>query len=71
MIVWAPYERSLESLDNLTPEDVYTSRRQTVPDRRRRINRKNDQRAASTILPAESRLTMNLMSRKSLLNQAA
>ena len=33
-------ERYHESLDNLTPEDVYTGRGQTVLDRRRRIKQK-------------------------------
>lgn len=33
-------ERYHESLNNLTPEDVYTGRGQTVPNRRRRIKPK-------------------------------
>jgi hypothetical protein len=33
-------ERYHESLDNLTPEDVYTGRGQTVLDRRRKIKHK-------------------------------
>lgn len=33
-------ERYHESLNNLTPEDVYTGRGQTVLNRRRRIKRK-------------------------------
>jgi len=33
-------ERDHESLNNLTPEDVYTGRGQTVLDRRRRIKQK-------------------------------
>jgi transposase-like protein len=34
------YERYHESLDNLTPEDVYTGREQSILERRRRIKRK-------------------------------
>ena len=33
-------ERYHESLDNLTPEDVYSGRGQTVLDRRRKIKQK-------------------------------
>jgi transposase InsO family protein len=33
-------ERYHESLDNLTPEDVYTGREQSILERRRRIKRK-------------------------------
>jgi transposase-like protein len=34
------YERYHESLDNLTPEDVYTGREQSNLERRRRIKQK-------------------------------
>jgi putative transposase len=33
-------ERYHESLDNLTPEDVYTGREQSILERRRRIKQK-------------------------------
>ena len=50
-------ERYHESLNNLTPEDVYTGRGQTGLNRRQRIKRRNLAERTSAILQRQSSVT--------------